>query len=133
MGVAAVENIARWQTSPWKGEGNPGGPDYPFPGIAYTWVVDGDGMLYRCWSLEVRTWHNGAVVGGVARNASHVGAAYIGPLQPNLAQLAGLARARRLSEEELGWRLDLEGHKDHFPTSCPRDWPAWRPELEAVD
>ena len=132
MGVAAVETIARWQISRTKDEGNPDGPDYPFPGIAYTWVLDGDGVLYRCWGLEVRTWHNGAVVDGVARNASHVGAAYIGLAEPNLAQIAGLARAWRLSEGELDWGLDLEGHKDHYATSCPSDWPAWRPQLQAA-
>lgn len=98
-----------------------------FPAIAYTLVIPADGSVCLCHDLETRCWHSGAVINGVSRNRSHVGICYIGDVEPNEAQLAGLASAWRWVMGELGRDLPAEGHRDApYPTSCPGpEWPHW--------
>lgn len=123
-GKEAVEAIARYQVTQMDRD--------PFPAIAYTFVVDGFGDIYRCHDLTTRTWHNGAVVDGIARNASHVGIAYIGDGGPTLSQLRGLAQAHLLCERELGFDLLPEAHKDQYATACPWNWPSWANDFRAM-
>lgn len=121
-GKDAVRAIAQYQVGPNAQE--------DFPGIAYTLVVPSDGTAYICHDLAVRTWHSGAVVDGIARNASHVGVAYIGDYQPNAAQLSGLAAAIGWVQAQLGRALTVEGHQSSYPTECPgKDWPIWKQQL----
>lgn len=102
-----------------------------FPAIAYTLLVDCRGDLYLCHALDVRCWHSGAVINGLARNASHVGIAFINDGFPTLGQLDGLAWAIVWCERQLGRELEVEGHKDApYATRCPGDdWPGWRDTL----
>ena len=117
-----MQAIAAYQVGPSAQE--------TFPAIAYTLVVDSAGNVYLCNDLWLRTWQNGAYVGGIARNVSHVGICYIGNYAPNLAQVKGMARAHVWCERQLGRELSLEGHKDAYPTVCPGPvWPAWRAEV----
>lgn len=122
-GLDAVRAIAKYQVGPNAQEA--------FPGIAYTMVVDSEGTIYQCWDLDVRCWHSGAVVGGVARNASHVGIAIINDTDPSMDQLNGLADAIQLCEYQLDRPLTVEGHKDApYPTACPgAHWQDWKPAL----
>jgi hypothetical protein len=73
---ATAESIANYQISaaavPQTGNGT------PFPGLAYTGIVEGDGTPILAWDLGVRVWHSAALVNGVYRNASHVGFCYTG-------------------------------------------------------
>lgn len=123
-------SIAQYQIGPE--------PQDPFPAIAYVFVVGGSGVVYLCHDLETRSWHSGARVDGVARNQSHVGAAWIGDYEPSTAQLLGLAVATVYSERRLGRELPAEGHQDAYPngaeaTPCPGPtWPAWRPAVAAM-
>lgn len=122
-GKEAVEAIARYQVTQTDRD--------PFPAIAYSFVIDGFGDLYRCHDLSTRCWHSGAVVDGVARNASHVGIAFIGDGSPSQVQVWGLGVAIDLIEAEIGRDLALEGHRDApYATLCPGPgWPDWREGL----
>lgn len=117
---ATVRGIAAYQVGPTAQEA--------FPAIAYTLMVDYRGVVSLCHSLETRVWHSGAVVGGVARNASHVGVCWIGDTEPNAAQIRGLGEAISYVQHTLGRKLAVEGHRDApYPTTCPGPtWPSWR-------
>lgn len=123
--TGTVESIAAYQVGP--------GAQENFPAIAYSLVVDGQGRVYLCHDLTTRCWHSGAVVGGIARNASHVGIVFIGNHSPTLPQVRGLAAAVCWAERELGRTLDVEGHRDPpYKTACPGPtWPAWKDTLLA--
>jgi hypothetical protein len=60
-----AQDVAAFQTS--KAARGQTGNHTPFPAIAYTFLIDGDGTANLCHDLEVRTWHSAAVVGGLAR------------------------------------------------------------------
>jgi hypothetical protein len=123
--------IAEYQISPAAKKQT--GAGQPFPAIAYTILVTGDGVPNLCHDLDRRVWHSAAVVGGVARNLSHVGICYTGDQAPNDAQIRGLATAIRWCEEQLGRPLAIEGHRDPpYATPCPGpQWPTWRSKVEA--
>ena len=118
-GIEAVRAIAAYQTGP--------GAHEEFPAIAYHLVVCGEGNVYWCNDLDVRVWHSGAVVNGLARNYTHIGIAYIGDQSPNAAQLIGLKRAIRWCEATLHKGVTVEGHRDApYATACPGPaWPGW--------
>jgi hypothetical protein len=126
---ATAESIANYQISaaavPQTGN------DTPFPGLAYTGIVEGDGTPVLAWDLGVRVWHSAALIGGVYRNASHVGFCYTGNDGPTDAQIAGLAELIRWAETQLGRNLAVEGHRDPpYPTDCPGPrWPNWKQQL----
>jgi hypothetical protein len=114
-----VENIAAYQTGPNAQE--------EFPAVAYSLIVTADGSINLCHDLNIRCWHSGAVVNGVARNASHIGICWCGNTSPTPEQIQGLAGAIAWCEAQLGRRLEIEGHKDAFATSCPGEgWPSWK-------
>jgi hypothetical protein len=123
--------IAEYQISP-AAQGQTGAGQ-PFPAIAYTILVTGDGTPNLCHNIDRRVWHSGAVVGGVSRNQSHVGICYTGNQRPNSAQIRGLASAIKWCQDQLGRKLTIEGHKDPpYGTDCPGPlWPSWRAEVEA--
>lgn len=105
-----------------------------FPAIAYHFFVDAAGTVYRCHDLDTRVWHSGAVVNGVARNASHIGICYAGNWEPSVNQRAGLRTAIALCEDELARPLTIEGHKDVYATSCPgATWPLWLDDITPED
>lgn len=108
-----------------------GGPQEEFPAIAYSLMVACDGAVYLCHDLDTRCWHSGAVVSGVARNASHVGIAIINDGSPSEGQLDGLVEAIIWVTGQVGRQLSLEGHKDApYQTTCPGpDWAIWKGEL----
>jgi hypothetical protein len=122
-GTQAVRDIAAYQVGPTAQE--------PFPGIAYSLIVDGAGIAYLCWNLNIRVWHSGAVIDGVSRNKNYIGICFIGNGTPNAAQIECLARSVVWCEKKLGRWLKIEGHKDApYPTSCPGNtWPMWKPKL----
>lgn len=129
---ATPTDIARYQTSAAAAAQT--GAGYPFPGIAYTFYVDGAGRVYRCWDFEVRCWHSGAVVDGIARNASHIGICYAGDYEPNERQIAGMAAAITWCQRYFGRSLTVEGHKDApYSTLCPGlNWPKWKSLVTAL-
>jgi hypothetical protein len=126
----AAADIAQYQTS--EAARQQTGNNTPFPGIAYTFLIDGTGTANLCHDLETRTWHSAAVVGGLGRNMTHVGICYTGDQQPNEAQIRGIAEAIRWCQDQLGGRqLAIEGHRDPpYATQCPG--PAWNQWLAAV-
>jgi hypothetical protein len=111
------------------------GNNTPFPGIAYTILVDGTGTANLCWDLDVRTWHSAAVVNGLGRNLTHVGICYTGNQQPSDAQIQGIAEAINWCQAQLGQRqLTIEGHRDPpYATACPGPaWNGWRAAVESA-
>jgi hypothetical protein len=126
----SARNIAEYQISPAAIPQTQAGQ--PFPAIAYTILVTGDGVPHLCHDLDRRVWHSGASTGGIPRNLSHVAICYTGDQAPNAAQIGGLATAIRWCEEQLGRPLTIEGHRDApYSTSCPGpQWPAWRADVE---
>lgn len=129
-GLEAVIAIALYQISIQNPNDDPDlQPE--FPAIAYTIIVDDEGIPYLCHDLSTRVWHSGAVVNGVARNASHVGICYIGNYEPTAKQLLGMAVGIKWVQETLGRELSLlEGHKDQYATTCPGPtWPSWKSKL----
>jgi hypothetical protein len=124
-----VERIAAYQVSLAAAQQT--GAGQPFPAIAYTLLVDGNGVIHLCHDLGVRVWHSAAFENGVKRNDSHVGIVYTGDKRPSAKQIVGLATAIDYCETQLGRRLKIEGHGDIYPTSCPGpDWPKWRADIE---
>jgi hypothetical protein len=123
-------DIARYQTS--EAARAQTGNNTPFPGIAYTFLVDGTGTPNLCHDLSVRTWHSAALVNGLGRNLTHVGICYTGNQRPNEAQIRGIAEAIRWCQDQLGGRqLTIEGHRDPpYATQCPG--PAWNQWLGEV-
>lgn len=106
------------------------GNDTPFPGLAYTLFVEGDGRVVLAHDLFVRVWHSAAVVQGKGRNYTHIGICYAGNLEPNAAQLRGLARAFRWCERTLGRSLTVEGHGWVYGTLCPgQNSHTWIPQV----
>lgn len=99
-------------------------PGTKFPGLAYTYIVDGQGVPHMAYDLNVRTWHSAAF----GRNTTYVGVCYIGDQQPSPVQLVGLRTCLRHIEWQLGRPLQtIEGHKDEYATQCPGPaWPTWR-------
>jgi hypothetical protein len=111
------------------------GNNTPFPGIAYTFLIDGTGTANQCYDLEVRSWHSAAVVNGLGRNLTHVGICYTGDQQPTDAQIGGIVEAIRWCQDRLGGRqLTIEGHRDPpYPTQCPGPaWNQWRGAVEGA-
>ena len=120
---ASPDAIAAYQTGP--------SSHLEFPAVAYTLLVDAWGTTYQCHDLDVRCWHSGAVVDGVARNASHIGICWIGSDGPTALQVEGIADAFAWCETQLGKRLTLEGHRDSYSTACPgANWATWRRDVE---
>jgi hypothetical protein len=120
--------IAEYQISPEAATQT--GAGEPFPGIAYTILVTGDGTPNLCHDLDRRTWHSSAVVNGLARNLTNIGICYTGNSQPNEAQRAGIAEAIGWCEAQLDRRLAVEGHGDAMATDCPGPfWSQWRSEV----
>jgi hypothetical protein len=124
-----VRQVAAYQTS--EAARGQTGNDTPFPGLAYSLFVEGDGRVYLAWDLATRVWHSEAVIAGKARNATHVGICYAGNVKPNAAQMAGLGLAVGWVFRSLARALTIEGHRDApVSTACPGPaWPAWRTEL----
>jgi len=113
--TSTVRNIAAYQVGSSAQE--------DFPAIAYTYIVDGAGVPYRCHDLDRRVWHNGAP----GHNETRVGICYIGDHEPSAAQRAGLRAAIEDCERQLGRKLAVGGHKDNYATTCPGStWPSWR-------
>lgn len=99
------------------------GAGIPFPGLAYAMFVEGDGTVYWAWDFNVRTWHNAAD----NHNGTHIGICYAGDHAPNAGQIVGMGRAIGWLQRRLGKLLIVEGHKDHYATSCPGPmWPQWK-------
>lgn len=123
-----VYAVAAYQTS--EAARGQTGAGVPFPGLAYTMFVEGDGKGYLAHDLGVRTWHSGAVISGQARNLTHVGICYAGNLAPTPAQKATMKECIAWVERTLGRTLTLEGHGDAYSTSCPGPrWDEWKDEL----
>jgi hypothetical protein len=98
-----------------------------FPGLAYSYIVDGDGVPYQAWDLATRCWHSA----GPGRNTKHVGVVYIGDHEPNEQQRAGIRACFADVERQLGRKLEvIEGHKDGSATDCPGPtWPDWKADI----
>ncbi len=123
-----ADEVAAYQTS--EAARGQTGAGVPFPGLAYTLFVEGDGRVVLAWDLTTRVWHSAAVIDGTARNADHIGICYAGNLAPNPAQMLGLASAWQWCELQLGRALEVEGHGWVYPTGCPGPTShTWIPEL----
>jgi hypothetical protein len=59
---------------------------------------------------------------------------YTGNVEPNDAQVQGLASGILYCQQQLGRTLTFEGHKDPpYPTECPGPkWPGWRSRVQAL-
>lgn len=125
-------STAAYQTS--EGARGQTGNGTPFPGLAYTLFVEGNGRVVLAHSLNVRVWHSAAVVNGKGRNYTHVGLCYAGNREPNAAQIKGLAAAIRwLEQDQLHRQLAVEGHGDQYPTACPgATRSTWLPHVVAL-
>lgn len=98
-------------------------PGEKFPGLAYTYIVGGDGTPYQAWDLDVRVWHSAAR----GKNSESVGICYVGDRAPTDAQIQGLRACIAHAEATLGRKLKVGGHKDDYATECPGPlWPQWR-------
>lgn len=127
-GANAVEAIARYQIS--TAAAGQTGAGQPFPALAYHLMVDASGDVYLCHDLETRCWHSAAVVRGVGRNQTHVAVCLIENGMPGSEQIKGAARAIVWCEQQLGRRLEIEGHGDAYQTTCPGpNWHAWKSTL----
>lgn len=111
------------------------GADQPFPGLAYTYVVDGQGRPYYVNDLSTQVWHSA----GPSRNRTRIGLVYMGNTggYPTPQQVDGLAESIVHAEMLLGRRFGadmIEGHRDGWPgTACPGPaWPAFKPQLLAA-
>jgi hypothetical protein len=104
----------------------------PYPAIAFTLLVTGDGAVNLCHDLDRRTWHSAARPNGLSRNLTHIGICYTGSVEPNGPQIAGLAEAIDWCERQLNRQLTIEGHRDPpLDIACPGPrWPEWRQPLE---
>jgi hypothetical protein len=117
--------VAQYQTSeaarPQTGAG------VPFPGLAYTFFVEQDGKTSMAWDLKTEVWHSA----GPGRNTQYVGICYAGDVEPNQAQISGMAQAIGYCQRQLGKGLSVEGHKDGYAdTICPGPkWPAWKQQV----
>lgn len=105
-------------------------PRQPFPAIAYTLGVLGDGTVCQFHDLATRVWHSAASIAGVARNANYASIVWFGDGSPRPCQIDGLARGIVWLERELGHVLLVEGHGDQYLTDCPG--PGWPAEWRAV-
>ena len=114
----SVESIAAYQTGP--------GAQEAFPAIAYSMVVDGQGVPYLCHDLTTRCWHSGAP----GANTTRLSVCWIGVTTPTQAQIDGMGFCVAWLQEQLGRALDMRGHRDGYPggqgTQCPGPWPGWR-------
>lgn len=94
-----------------------------FPGLAYTYIVDGAGTPYLAWDIDVRVWHSAAP----GKNTQSIGICYIGDVGPNPAQIAGLRACIAHAQASVGRALTVGGHRDDYATECPGPlWPAWK-------
>ena len=107
--LTSVDDVARAQLQ------RDAAPGIKFPGIAYTFFVEGTGLINRCHPYGTACWHSAAK----DRNRTHVGLCYAGDNEPNAAQLEALRWAVHLIQEELGRSLEVEGHRSVYPTACP--------------
>lgn len=98
-------------------------PGIKFPGLAYHYIVDQSGAPWWVWDIDVRVWHSAAP----GKNTQSVGVCYIGDVEPNAAQILGLAAALNHAQGILGRVLTVAGHRDDYATECPGPrWPVWR-------
>lgn len=105
------------------------GPERGWPGIAYTYLVTGDGTPNQVNNLSARSYHSD----GPGRNTGWVGICYTGNHSPTEVQLRGMAAALVDVETKLGRQLQTEGHRDASSTSCPGPaWPNWKAPLLAM-
>lgn len=98
-------------------------PGTKFPGLAYHYLVDGDGVPNLAWDLDVKVWHSAAP----GKNSTSVGICYTGNVEPTEAQLRGIEACIVDAETQLGRMLIVGGHKDDYATECPGPkWPEWK-------
>ena len=121
----SVRSIAEYQVSA-AAAGQTGIKGQPFPGIAYTIVVKGEGSPHLCWDPEVVTWH----APGWNRKSRAV--CFIGNGAPNADQIRGMARAHIYLERYKGAELGVRGHSDDYNTPCPGGWPRFKAQLVAA-
>lgn len=108
----------------------------PYPEITYHFVVNADGLIERCHSLDVLSWHAGGpgmpAPGGVGINnwkgvAICLPGNFMGSAVPTDAQLQSTARLCQALLKQLPGAT-IVGHKDITPpraTQCPGD--TWAP------
>lgn len=127
-------DIARYQISdaaaPQTGTGR------PFPGIAYTFLVTGDGAVHQCHDLTTATWHSAGNLpygwSDLGANEAAVGVCYTGTGAPNPAQLQALARLIGYLDGVIGRRLAIYGHSETYQTACPLGWAQWSADLKRL-
>lgn len=116
--VLSAEQVASAQL---QRDAAPGGPK--FPGLAYHYIVEQDGTPVWAWDIDIRVWHSAAP----GKNTQSVGVCYIGNVEPNPAQILGMAAALRHAEAALGRLITIGGHMDDYATECPGPrWPDWK-------
>ena len=87
-----------------------------WPGIAYHYVIDKNGVIYKTNDLHTKSFH-------VARHNGHtVGICLVGNFmveKPCYIQMLAAARAVTLVFKEVGRKLAIKGHRDFNKPSCP--------------
>lgn len=97
-----------------------------FPGLAYTYYVDGAGKAYLAWDLDVRVWHSAAP----GYNTKRVSICYAGNHEPSGDQKVGIMECIEHVYHTLGRELPVDGHKDGYATECPGPtWPTWKDDV----
>jgi len=114
--------IATYQTGP--------SSHYPFPEIAYHFMITWNGTIYFLNDLDERTWHAGTW------NSRSIGVLAC-PSQDHLLTEAQVLSSRNLlrwlSEALDGRPLDLKGHSEISETGCPGPgWPQNKARILAV-
>ncbi len=123
--TASAEAVAQWAVTQTDGGGRPYYPEMP-----YHFFVEPNGAVKRCHSLEVLSWHAGAVgqasPGGVGLNnwqgvAVCLAGAFSGSTRPTSAQLVSAAAVCKAIRAATATKLDILGHGEtpYSQTACP--------------
>lgn len=118
--------VAQYQTS--EAARGQTGANVPFPTLAYTFFIEGDGKPILANDLGLACWHSN----GPGRNEHYVGICYSGDVAPNEAQKTSMAQAIGYCQKQLGRKLTIEGHKESggSTTECPGpQWPGWKNDV----
>ena len=125
--TASAESVAQWAVTQTDGGGRPFYPEIP-----YHFFIEPTGTIKRCHSLDVLTWHAGAVgqpsPGGVGLNnwqgvAICLAGAFSGAKRPTDAQLRSAGKLCHAIRKVVTAELPVLGHRETpgSATACPGD------------
>jgi len=96
------------------------------PGICYTYVIGENGHVWQTSNMEDVVFSQGSTSYPGDENRWGLGVCLLGNFtsgrQPTQAQIDSLDLLIDATENLLGKKLQVWGHKDVAPTACPGDW-----------